>query len=229
IVGSPTTRTISGRVLDTDGHPVQGVRVHNSGVKPTNAPPAPDGVSTNVSITDVGTYRYSYTDTDGYYVIGNVPPGAYQARAFIYGYSTAPLNFTDPVNVNNGDATDIDFTATKIVSVGITQKSDAFESGGDGIFTVTREGGDFTQDLPVRFNLSGTAVANVDYTIVGANTLATNCTFTTNGNVITTNCVAVSTNRGQLVIPAFVSSVDVHVMPIDNALGDGSKSVTFTL
>lgn len=223
-VGEPTTFTISGRVLDTEGNPVQGVRVHNSGAKPTDPPASPVGA-------DTGTYRYSYTDTDGYYVIGNVPPGNYQARAFKFGYSTSPLNFTDPLDLN-GNALEINFIATQIPRVGIAQKTDADEPAGEtgaGTFTVTREGGDFSQDLPVNFTLSGTAIANRDYTILGANTLATNCVVITNGNERMTNCVEVSTNRGNIVIPAFVSSVDVQVVPIDNAFGDGDKTVTLTL
>ncbi|HEY0548125.1 MAG TPA: PKD domain-containing protein, partial [Verrucomicrobiae bacterium] len=62
-VGTPTTFTISGRVLDPEGNPVQGVRVHNSGDKPASPTPQPDGITTNSAITDIGTYRYGYTDT----------------------------------------------------------------------------------------------------------------------------------------------------------------------
>jgi uncharacterized delta-60 repeat protein len=223
-VGSPTTHTISGRVLDADGIPVQGVRVHNSGVKPANPPPI-EGGATNLVIADVGTYRYGYTDTDGYYVIGNIPPGSYQARAFIFGCSTMPLNFNDPVNLNNGDANDVNFTATRIARVRVAQTLHAFELGGggnDGVFTVSREGGDFTQDLPVRFRVSGSAAYLSDYTLAA-------CTFETNGDVITTNCTTFTNSIGQIIIPAFQSSVDVQVVPIDNALGDGGRTVVMTL
>ncbi len=227
-VGSPTTYTISGRVLDTEGNPVQGVRVHNSGVKPANPPPV-EGGATNLAIADLGTYRYGYTDTDGYYVIGNNPPGSYVARAFIYGYSSVPLNFTDPVNLNNGNASDIDFTATKIARVRVAQSLNAFELGTNGVFTVSREGGDFAQDLPVRFRLSGSAAYQTDYTLTSVDTAQTNCTYVTNGNVITTNCVTSTATIGQVVIPAFQSSVEVEVVPTDNALGDGGRTVVMTL
>jgi len=220
-VGSPTTYTISGRVLDTEGNPVQGVRVHNSGVKPANPPPV-EGGATNLAIADLGTYRYGYTDTDGYYVIGNNPPGAYVARAFIFGYSTVPLNFTDPVDVSNGNANDINFTAAKIARVRVAQSLNAFELGTNGVFTVSREGGDLEQELPVRFGVSGSAAYLVDYT------LAT-CTITTNEGVWMTNCVTTDAALGQIIIPASQSSVDVQVVPIDNAAGDGDKTVVVTL
>jgi uncharacterized delta-60 repeat protein len=230
-VGSPTTHTISGRVLDSDGLPVQGVRVHNSGVKPASPPPI-EGGATNLAIADVGTYRYGYTDTDGYYVIGNIPPGSYQARAFIFGYSTMPLNFNDPVNLNNGDANDVNFTATRIARVRVARTLHAFELGGEGsngVFTVSREGGDFTQDLPVRFRMSGSAAYLTDYTLTAVDTQQTNCTYETNGNVITTNCVTTTAAIGQVIIPAFQSSIDVQVVPVDNAFGDGDRTAVMTL
>jgi uncharacterized delta-60 repeat protein len=236
-VGSPATYTISGRVLDTEGNPVQGVRVHNSGTKPDTAspyegPPLSVIGSTDLFPASVGTYRYGFTDIDGYYIIGNNVPDDYVLRAFKFGYSTVPLSFTDPVDVRNGNANEINFTATKIARVRVAQTLDAFELGGegnDGIFTITREGGDFTQDLPVRFSVSGSAFYLRDYTLTAVDTLATNCTITTNDGVRITNCVTSTNAIGQAVIPAFQSSIDVHVVPIDNAVGDGDKAVVMTL
>ncbi len=232
-VGSPTTYTISGRVLDTEGNPVEGVRIHNNGVRPVNPPADPYAPYTNAPV-DVGTYRYGYTDTDGFYVIGNVPDGTYVVRAFKYGYSTMPLDFTDPVNVN-GNASGLNFTATKLARVSVAWTADATEPGDeydpaeDGVFTITREGGEFSQDLPVVFTMSGRALYDFDYGLAGTDNLATNCVYETNGTVITTNCVVFTTPRGQLIIPAFQSSIDVHVIPTNNFLGDGAKSAVMTL
>jgi len=207
-VGTPNTFTISGRVLDTFGNPVQGVRVHNSGVKPASPPPAPDGVQTNTSIPDVGTYRYGYTDSQGYYVIGNVPPGTYTNRAFQFGYRIEPLNFTDPVVITNANAAGLDLTAYPITHVRIEETADANEPGGDGYFRISRQG-DISEDLPVRFTLTGNAIYNSDYFTVPG-------TFEESG-------------FGEVVIPAGLDYVDLNVIPFDNGVGDGDKTVVLTL
>ena len=231
-VGAPTTFTMSGRVLDPNGNPVQGVRVHNSGVKPANPPPAPDGISTNAPITDIGTYRYGYTDSDGYYVIGNVPVGTYTCRAFIYGYRTEPLDFTDPVVINSGNALNLNFVAAPLTRVSLTQTRDAFEPGltedDDGLFTITRSrlDEDYSQELKVRFSVSGTALINSDYLLTPVDSVTNVIVRTNNGVVRTfTNVVA------NLIIPAGVPSLDLRVLSLGGAstLGDGDKSVILTL
>jgi uncharacterized delta-60 repeat protein len=206
-VGTPATFTISGRVLDIFGNPVQGVRVHNSGLKPASPPPAPDGIGTNASITNIGTYRYDYTDSQGYYVIGNIPPGTYTNRAFLFGYRVEPLNFTDPIVVNNGNASDVNFTAFPITRVRIEETGDAQESGSDGYFRIRRFG-DTTEDLPVRFTVSGSAILNTDYTL---------------------NPATVAERIGQVIIPAGLDSIDLYATPIGNDIGDGNKNVILTL
>lgn len=226
-VGTPTTFTISGRVTDPEGNPVQGVRVHNSGDKPTAPAPQPDGITTNSAITDIGTYRYGYTDTDGYYVIGNIPPGTYTNRAFLFGYRTEPLDFSDPVLLNNGNALNLNFVATPLIRVSIAKTRDANELGAseddDGIFTVSRTG-DISSELKVRFAISGTALINSNYVLIPVDSITNVVTRTNNGIVrMFTNVVA------NLIIPAFQSSLDVHVVPFDNPNGFGDKSVTLTL
>ncbi len=226
-VGTPTTFTISGRVLDPEGNPVQGVRVHNSGDKPASPTPQPDGITTNSAITDIGTYRYGYTDTDGYYVIGNIPPGGYTNRAFLFGYRTEPLNFTDPVVLNNGNAINLDFVATPLTRVSVAKTRDANEVGAseddDGIFTLSRTG-DISSELKVRFALSGTALINSDYVLNPVESITNTVTRTNNGVVRTfTNVIA------NLIFPAFVSSLDVHVIAFNNSNGFGDRSVILTL
>ena len=231
-VGTPATFTISGRVLDVNGNPVQGVRVHNSGVKPANPPPAPDGISTNLPITDIGTYRYGYTDSDGYYVIGNVPVGTYTNRAFIYGYRTEPLDFTDPVVINSGNVLNLNFVAAPITRVSLAATRDALETNlseaDDGLFTITRSrpDGGYSEDLKVRFAVSGKAFINVNYLLNPVDTM-TNVVRRTNSGIVRTftNVVA------NLIIPAGSPSLDLHVISLDgaNTLGDGDKSVILTL
>ena len=206
VVGNPTTYTISGRVLDIYGNPVQGVRVHNSGVKPATPAPVADGTTTNTAVTNIGTYRYGYTDSQGYYIIGNIPPGTYTNRAFAFGYRIEPLNFTDPVVLDSGNANGLDFTATPLTRVRIDEVEEAIE-GGEGHFTIRREG-DISEDLPVRFNLSGSAVTNVDYTISPIN---------------------VTTNGSEFVIPAGSDSIDLIVSAPTNGVGSGNKTIVLTL
>ncbi|MBC8003301.1 MAG: PKD domain-containing protein, partial [Opitutaceae bacterium] len=189
LVGTPTTFTISGRVLDIFGQPVQGVRVHNSGLKPNDPEPSADGITTNSAITDIGTYRYGFTDSQGYYVIGNVPPGVYTNRAFLFGYRTEPFDFTDPVDLNNGNANNLNFIATPLARVNVVRTRDANEPGAseddDGIFTVSREGGDFSSDLKVRFRVGGTAFVNTDYVLNPVESITNVVTRTNNGVVRT--------------------------------------------
>ncbi len=231
-VGTPTTFTISGRILDIYGNPVQGVRVHNSGVKPAAAPPV-EGGGTNTPVTNIGTYRYGFTDSQGYYIIGNIPAGTYANRAYLHGQRIEPYNFNDPVELVDGNANNLDFTAYPIARVAIAQTSDADEAGLDGLFTLTRDG-DTSGGLYVRFQLSGTAVINTDYILSPVDTSVTNIVVTTNGEVRITNIVVTAANNGQIYFPPGVSQLDLHVtstnsLTTNNLVGDGDKSVVLTL
>ncbi|MEY2408060.1 MAG: hypothetical protein QOF48_730, partial [Verrucomicrobiota bacterium] len=163
-VGDPTTFSISGRVLDINGNPVANARVHNSGVlPPPDTPLVPDGVQTNSTVTQLGTYRYTYTDSQGYYTIGNIPSGIYTNRAFRFGYRTDPFNFTDPVSLTNGNANNIDFIATPLSNVRVQKSADTREDSVDpGVFTILRDG-DLSSDLRVRYFFSGSAILGGDY------------------------------------------------------------------
>ncbi|MFM1770158.1 MAG: hypothetical protein RJA22_2687 [Verrucomicrobiota bacterium] len=90
-VGSPTTFRISGRVLDTNGAPLQGVRVHN-------------GKTTT-------SYRGCYTDADGQYTVVGLASGSYTMAAAAYGYTVASSGFINPVTVSPS-RTGIDFVAS---------------------------------------------------------------------------------------------------------------------
>jgi uncharacterized repeat protein (TIGR01451 family)/uncharacterized delta-60 repeat protein len=228
-VGNPTTFTISGRVTDHFGNPVEGVRVHNSGAKPAEPPAIPEGGSTNATITDLGTYRYGWTDSQGYYIIGNIPAGTYTNRAWRYGYTTTPFNFDDPVLLVDADVHNQDFVSVQIPRVTIMENFDADESGLDGIYTLTRDG-DTSGELYVRFQLGGTAIINQEYFLSPVDSAVTNTVITTNGETRITNYVTVLTNRGQIYFPPGVSQLDVHVIPTNNVpVGDGDKTVTLTL
>jgi hypothetical protein len=90
-VGSPSTFTASGRVLDAAGLPVEGVRVHN-------------GV--------VGSgHRGSRTDSDGRYTVPNLAAGSHTLSARKDGHDFAPV-FTNPATLS-ANAADLDFVATR--------------------------------------------------------------------------------------------------------------------
>ena len=231
VVGNPATYTISGRVLDQDGNPVQGVRVHNGTALPANPALPAEGADPNPAPVNPTTHRATYTDSHGYYTIGNVPPGEYKCRAFIYGYNTV-AQFVDPVDINTASANGLNFVATRLTHVTVEKIVDAPENGvpaegvtNSGIFRITRDGGDWSQPLPVRYRLDGTAVMPVDYLLWQEN-LWTNVITLPNGTKVTN----VAQNAiGRTEIPAWQPYVDMAVTGIDNANGNGNQSVIMTL
>ena len=231
VVGNPTTFTISGRVLDQDGNPLQGVRVHNGAALPANPPIPQEGSDANTTPVTPTTHRATFTDSQGYYTIGNIPAGNYDCRAFIYGYHTV-AQFADPVDITAASANGLDFVATALPRVSVEKVVDAPENGipGDGttnsgVFRITREGGDLSQPLLVRYRLDGTAVMVTDYLLWPEN-LWTNVTTLPNGNKVTNVARAA---YGRTVIPEWQSSVDMAVSAFDNAVGNGNQSVIMTL
>jgi len=143
-VGSPTNYTISGQVMDDNGNPVQGARVHNGNVPP-NAP-----------------YRYTFTDSQGNYTITGLDPGNYLVETFLYGYKSSPpfLDFINPIPIFNADAFNVDHILTQVPRVSVSVVSDALEaSGSPGVFKISRTG-NVAQDLSVYYKLSGSATIN---------------------------------------------------------------------
>jgi uncharacterized delta-60 repeat protein/uncharacterized repeat protein (TIGR01451 family) len=228
-VGEPATFTISGRVLDIYGNPVQGVRVHNSGMRPPTPPRAPDGVQTNSSITEIGTYRYNFTDSQGYYVIGNVPAGTFTNRAFLYGYRIDPQNFTDPLIISDGNANNLDFVATPITKVTVSPSANAEETNGvPGVFTFTREGS-LDEELSVRYFLSGSAQIGIDYDYPTGNLFCVTVITTNAMDMLETNVMCENIDIGQITIPAGSASVDLLINPISTVDGVGAKTVVATV
>lgn len=78
-VGSPATYRISGRVTDSGGVPMEGVRVHNG--KTSTA------------------YRGCFTDVDGNYTLAGLVAGSYTVGGAFIGQSFAPSGFANPVVV----------------------------------------------------------------------------------------------------------------------------------
>ncbi len=143
-VGSPTNYTISGQVMDDNGNPVQGVRVHDGNVPPN------------------GNYRYTFTDSQGNYTITGLDPGNYPVETFLYGYKSSPpfLDFVNPIPIFGSDAVGVDHILTQVPRVSVSVSSNAFEKfGSPGVFKISRTGS-VAQDLTVYYALSGTATTN---------------------------------------------------------------------
>jgi len=142
-VGSPTGFRITGHVLDTNGYPVEGVRV--------------DDTLTN------GTYYGGYTDSDGRYFItsasGDVP-----LYAVKYGYTFTNLTWTNPVS-STSTLSSIDFIAYPLPVVSLKVSTNVVrENNGSATITLSRTG-DTTNSLPVVLWVSGTADLDSDYTL----------------------------------------------------------------
>lgn len=141
-VGSPTTRRITGRILDSYGEPVQGVRLTANG-------------------TTAG-----YTDSLGNYYLGGLATGSHVIAATKYGFGLSALGgWSNPVNVSAGDASGINFTATPGQGVSLTAWDDqATETAGNpGAVRLTRTGL-LSSPLQVALRRSGTATYSNDYT-----------------------------------------------------------------
>lgn len=141
-VGSPTTRRVTGQVLDDRGEPVQGAR-----------------------ITDNGTTA-GYTDSLGNYYLGNLSSGTHTIAAVKYGHTfSAAGGWANPVDVTSGDASGINFVATPGQWVSIAAIDDyAREAGGNtGQFRLTRTGSTASA-VGISLRRSGTATYTSDYT-----------------------------------------------------------------
>jgi hypothetical protein len=144
-VGSPGTFRVAGRVIATDGTPVEGVRVYD----------ALTGTS----------YRAAFTDTDGYYVLANLARGNYTLSAAKYGYALTARGWSNPIIVGP-DLNGQDWTAAPSPVLSVTASDPgAAESGADsGVFTLSRTGS-VAAALTVKFNLSGTAAYPSDFAL----------------------------------------------------------------
>jgi len=133
---------VSGRVTDTNGVPVECVRVDNS------------------QMDDVD-YVGGYTDSQGYYTIVGVPADT-ALNAFKYGYVFSP----DPTNlVLQADVEGVDFSATPLTAVNIAATTNTVsEPNGNATFILTRS--DTNLDLEVTLYRSGTATIGSDYTLL---------------------------------------------------------------
>jgi hypothetical protein len=186
-VGSPATIRISGRVLSSEGAPLEGVRVHNGA----------SGTS----------YRGTYTDSDGYYVLANNAAGSHTISAVKYGYTLDRVGWANPVTLGS-HATGRDFVATAMPVVSIVPIDPQANEGsaGTGQFLISRTG-PTNVALVVKMNRSGTATTGTDYSL--------------------------SPNPAgsplQHPIPVGAASVAITVTPVNDASSEGPEFVMLTL
>jgi len=148
-VGTPSTTTASGTVLDSLGRPASGVRIHN-------------GLTGSI-------YRGTFTDDDGRYTLTGLEPGECQffAASALHPH-ISPVNFTNPVAVGSTPSTGLDFTATlpvPVISLAVTSASAAESQSTPASVIISRQS-DAPADstLAITFTTAGTAATdNSDY------------------------------------------------------------------
>ncbi len=164
----------------------------------------------NVIVNANGGSNGVLTDNDGYYVLPNLTATTYTMTPLLYGYTFSEL-FNNNVTVGpNFTGADFEAEATPVVTIAATVP-DASETGPTaGRFTITRTG-DASQSLDVYVNAAqGTATKTNDYTFSPDYVSASQgfCTFT---------------------IPADQASLDVVVIPVDEATAEGPETVILQL
>src|SRR5262249_17149767 len=144
-VGSRFGYRISGWVADTNGLPLEGVRVGNGE-------------------TNSATYLGSYTDSEGHYIIAGATV-ALTLNAYKYGFTFTNLTWTNPLAMTS-DWASIDFVATAMPVVTITATTNVVSENNSTVqyFTLARSG-DTTTNLTITVYLSGSANLPTDYTL----------------------------------------------------------------
>lgn len=186
-VGAPATFRVSGRILDQQGAPVEGVRVHN-------------GQSGT-------TYRGTFTDSDGYYILANNTAGSHTVSAIKYGHAFSTVGWANPVAIGP-HATNRNFTATAmpVVSLIATDSQAGETPAATGRFLLSRTGSTGSP-LAVKLNRGGTATANTDYTL-SANPSGSPLQYT---------------------IPAGSDSLAITLTPVSDTTAEGPETVIITL
>ena len=142
-VGAPAGFRITGQVVDTNGVPLEGVRVDNN---PANNSP----------------YIGGYTDSDGRYVITGAS-GDLELFAFRYGFTFTNITWTNPITADS-NLLAIDFIATPLPVVSIAAiTNNIVESGTAPDFFIISRTGDTSTNLTIGLNHSGSATLSNDY------------------------------------------------------------------
>ncbi|MBX3745248.1 MAG: carboxypeptidase regulatory-like domain-containing protein [Verrucomicrobiae bacterium] len=148
-VGPPAhTVAVSGRVLDPQGQPVQGVRVHNGRLyrNPTGH-----------------THRRTFTDSDGAYTLTGLAPGSYTNAAHHPDHRLLPVGWTPPVVVESGPIGNLDFLAEPLPEIRVSLSQPETVEGAGPVTVRFERTGPTDAPLEVPFTLTGTATPGIDY------------------------------------------------------------------
>ncbi len=141
-VGSPSDFTVSGTVT-LGGNPLPDVRIHNG--------------KTGTS------YRGSFTNSDGTFIVSGLAAGAYTFGAAMEGFTFAPA--TSAAVTVGPSATNMNFTATEDAQLSITAVTPTVAEGASGTLRISRTGST-TNALTVNILApGGFATKGTDYTL----------------------------------------------------------------
>ncbi len=142
-VGEPSDMIISGRIVDTNGLPVEGVRVDN--VADTNATQA----------------LLSFTDSDGKFVIAGIKVEA-NLSASKYGLIFTNTTWTNPITAGTS-MLDADFVATPLPVVTISSVPEAIAENSTTPAEFLLQRSDTATNLVVGVYVAGSATLDRDY------------------------------------------------------------------
>lgn len=197
-VGSPSTFTVRGNVTGPDSQPLEGVYVAN--FAPSN----------NTSHTNSATFRGTWTDSDGNYILTGITAGSYSFTPNLYPLVFTPNGFTNPRSIS-GNTTDVHFTSTSLPAVTISYPDAVAAEGAvanPATIRLTREGST-TAALSVQiYNVNtGSATRNTDYSLSPAPTAGTSPSG--------------GSGTSQYIIPAGAAFLDITLTPVNDNIAEG--------
>jgi hypothetical protein len=155
-VGQSSGYLVSGQVVDTNGFPVEGVRIDNN---PTNT-----------------TAAAVWTDSDGRYLMTG-QTGDLNLYAFKYGYTITNYTWTNPITLIS-NTTGVDFVATPPTFISLFLSTNQIsEADTNQVFLIVSRQGDLSTNLDVSLTVSGSATLGSDLTVspalaTGSNTIS---------------------------------------------------------
>ncbi|HYG24106.1 MAG TPA: Calx-beta domain-containing protein, partial [Verrucomicrobiae bacterium] len=185
-VGQPQGFRVSGIILDANDDPIEGVRVDNGA----------DGQPGD---------KFSFTDSDGYFVLPGLS-GDLMLAATKYGYSFTNLNGDGPMFVEGN--TNVNFLALPQPTLRITVTTNRFIENAQ---------------TNAELRIARTGSTNEDQTltlwVAGSAEL---------GNDINVN-PALTSGSNSVVIPAGEEYVTFTVSPVNNTITEATETMSFTL
>ena len=196
---SPTIFTVRGNITGPDAQPLEGVYVANY---------APSG---NTSHGNSSTFKGTWTDSDGNYILTGLAAGNYTISPTLYPNVFTASGFANPITVGPS-ATNVNFTSALLPTITlnvIDPIANEAASPGTGTIRIERTGST-SSALPVQiFNANtGTATRNTDYSLSPAPTASTN---------------GGGSGTSLYNIPAGASFLNITVTPINDSAAEGTE------